>query len=102
MVVSEVRGDTQVNDALLQKYLATIKKRVNNFDSVEISHVPREQNTRADVLSKLARTRVSGINHYFVQETLAKPSYGMSAMVAIVKPIPGRSCGSKNDKEKSL
>lgn len=58
-----MRGDTQVNDDLLQKYLATVKKRIGNFDLVEISHIPREQNTRVDVLSKLANTRAGGINH---------------------------------------
>lgn len=36
MVVSEVRGDTQVKDALLQKYLATVKKRVDNHRSTLI------------------------------------------------------------------
>jgi len=31
LVVSKVRGDAQVKDALLHKYLATVKKRVDNF-----------------------------------------------------------------------
>lgn len=70
LVVSQVRGDTQVKDALLQKYLATVKKMIIDFNLVEISHIPREQNTRADVLSKVESTRSSRINHYFVQETL--------------------------------
>lgn len=87
LVVSQVRSDTQVKEALFQKYLATKKKRINNFDLVEISHIPREQNTRADVLSKLASTRASRINHSFMQETLEKPSHGTGTMVATVEPI---------------
>lgn len=55
-----MRDDAQVKDTFLQKYLTTVKERISNFDSVEISRFLREQNTRADMLSKLARTRVSG------------------------------------------
>ena len=51
-------------------------------------HILREQNTRANILPKLASTRASGINHSFVHETLEKPSYGTGAMVATVEPIP--------------
>jgi ribonuclease HI len=66
LVVSQVKGEAQVKGALLQKYLATVKEKIDNFDSIEIVHIPREQNTRADVLSKLATTRENRINHSFV------------------------------------
>jgi ribonuclease HI len=89
LVVSQVTGDVQVKKALVHKYLSMVKKKIGNFDSVEISHIPREQNTRADILSKLASTRVSGTNHSFAQETLEKPSYGMDVVVvATVKSAP--------------
>lgn len=78
-----------MKDALLQKYLATVKERIGNFDSVEIPLIPREENTRADVLSKLASTRVSRINHSFLQKALEKPSYRTSATtIAVVEPAP--------------
>lgn len=83
-----MRGDTQVKDALLQKYLATVKKMIIDFNLVEISHIPREQNTRVDVLSKVESTRSSRINHYFVQETLERPNYGTNIIVAVVEPVP--------------
>jgi len=54
-----VKDDAQVKDALLQKYLATVKERIINFDLVEIMHIPREKNTRADVFSKLASTKAN-------------------------------------------
>jgi hypothetical protein len=37
-------------------------------------YVPREQNARADLLSKLASTKKPGSNRTFIQETIANPS----------------------------
>jgi hypothetical protein len=66
-----------------------VKERINNFDSVEIVHITRELNMRAEVLSKLASTRANGINHSFVQETLERPNYGASTIiVAMAEPAP--------------
>jgi hypothetical protein len=39
-----------------------------------MSHVPREQNTRADILSKLACTRTANENKTVIQEVLNEPS----------------------------
>ena len=82
-----MKGKAQVKDALLRKYLATVKERINNFDSMEIVHIPREKNMKEDVLSKLASTRENGVNHSFIQETLEKTRYGASIItVATVEP----------------
>jgi len=89
LVVSQVKGEAQVKDALLHKYLAMVKERIGNFDSVEIIHIPREQYKTSDVLSKLSSTRTNKINHSFIQDTLEKPSYGTSAIkVAMAEPAP--------------
>jgi hypothetical protein len=37
-------------------------------------YVPREQNARADLLSKLASTKKPGSNRTFIQETITNPS----------------------------
>ncbi|KAI5426493.1 hypothetical protein KIW84_032070 [Lathyrus oleraceus] len=47
-------------------------------------HVPRYQNTKADVVSKLASTRMHDIDNSFIQETLGGPSIPTSAIVAVV------------------
>lgn len=87
-----MRGEAQLKGSLLQKYLATIKERIENFHLVEIIHIPGEKHTKVDVLSKLASTRANVINHSFVQETLEKPRYGTSAItVATTVPAPQRS-----------
>lgn len=42
---------------------------LSNFKEYEIAHVPYEENTSADVISRLTSTRSLGINHSFVHET---------------------------------
>jgi hypothetical protein len=47
---------------------------MKEFETVEVTHVPREQNTRADILSKLASTRTANGNKTVIQEVLSEPS----------------------------
>lgn len=42
------------------------------------------KNTRDDVLTKVERTRVSRINHYFIQETLENFNLSIIVVVSII------------------
>ena len=53
---------------------------MEKFKSVEVKHVPREHNLRADILSKLVSTKKKGRNKSVIQEVLPRPS--------IEKPSP--------------
>ncbi|XP_025685479.1 uncharacterized protein [Arachis hypogaea] len=57
VITSQVNGTYQARDSLLQKYLEKVKELTKQFKEVTIQHVPRERNTRADLLSKLASTK---------------------------------------------
>jgi ribonuclease HI len=59
LVASQVTGEFQVKEDHLQKYVQLVLKKMKEFEAVEVTHVPREQNTRADILSKLASTEPS-------------------------------------------
>lgn len=87
LVVSQVKGEAQEKDALLQKYLRTVREKTNKFESVDIVHILREQNTITDVLSKLASPRTTGVNHSFMKEILERPIYGkeVEAVVAMAE-----------------
>ncbi|XP_058721487.1 uncharacterized protein LOC131593221 [Vicia villosa] len=52
---------------------------MKNFTKVEVEHIPREHNYRADVLPKLASTRKKGGNKSVIQEILSRPSVDKSA-----------------------
>ncbi|XP_057434469.1 uncharacterized protein LOC130727374 [Lotus japonicus] len=50
---------------------------------VQINHVPRKENTRADILSKLASTKKPGNNKSAIQEVLNSPSIENEEVMAI-------------------
>ncbi|GAU45490.1 hypothetical protein TSUD_191100 [Trifolium subterraneum] len=57
LVASQVSGKYQTKEERLLEYLHLIKEKLAKFKETEVKHVPREHNSRADVLSKLASTR---------------------------------------------
>ncbi|XP_057739852.1 uncharacterized protein LOC130956943 [Arachis stenosperma] len=72
LVVQQVNRSFQVKDQILQRYLDVVQQLLTNFLKVTIHHIPREQNHRADVLSKLATTQAHTAK--LLQSTLEKPS----------------------------
>jgi hypothetical protein len=56
------------------QYVQLVLEKMNEFETVEVTHVHREQNTRADILSKLASTRTASRNKTVIQEVLDEPS----------------------------
>ncbi|XP_057730408.1 uncharacterized protein LOC130945718 [Arachis stenosperma] len=67
VVTSQVNGSYQAKDSLLQKYLEKVKSLSQKFEEVTVHHVPRERNTRADLLSKLASTKPGEGNRSLIQ-----------------------------------
>jgi ribonuclease HI len=74
LVTNQVSGEFQTRDPQLTKYLEKVNKLAKCFNSFQLIYVPREQNARADLLSKLASTKKPGSNRTFIQETIANPS----------------------------
>ena len=57
------------------------------LDTLEVRHVLREENIRADILSKLASIKHGGNNQSLIQETLKFPSITDSLPILVVKEI---------------
>uniref|UniRef100_A0A151UDR6 Gypsy retrotransposon integrase-like protein 1 n=1 Tax=Cajanus cajan TaxID=3821 RepID=A0A151UDR6_CAJCA len=74
LMVEQLSGTYQAKDVLLQRYFHIASQQISSFDEFTIQHVPREQNTRADLLSKLASTKRPGQYQTIIQETLHSPS----------------------------
>ena len=55
--MSQVAGTYQAKDMLLQKYLAKVQGLIEIFEVYEIRHVPRVENSRADIPSNIANTK---------------------------------------------
>ena len=74
LVTSQVTGEYQVREEHLQDYVQVVLIKMKKFESVEVTHVPHEQNTQADILSKLASTQTANGNKTVIQEVLNEPS----------------------------
>ena len=73
-MASQVTDEFQVKKDHLQQYVQVVLEKMKEFETVEVTHVPREQNTRADILSKLATTQTASGNKIVIQEVLNEPS----------------------------
>ena len=54
LVVNQMKGEFEAKDPIMSKYLEKSKAMVARLDYFNIHHVPREKNSRADTLSRLA------------------------------------------------
>ncbi|XP_072058233.1 uncharacterized protein [Arachis hypogaea] len=73
IVTSQVNGEYQASDSLLQKYLEQVNRLSKEFDEVTVQHVPREKNTRANLLSKMASTKPGTDNRSLIQGLMKEP-----------------------------
>ena len=69
---------------LLQKYLTKVKELLKKLDDPKVQHVPREENVKADILSKLTR----GNNKSLIQETLKAPSITKAVLTLAIEESP--------------
>jgi len=83
LVAGQVNGEYQAREPLLQKYHNMTKKLMLQFEEVSIVHVPRCNNARADVLSKLMSTRKTGQHKTLIQEVLNTPSWDRDYVLEI-------------------
>jgi len=69
-MVRQIKGQFKVKEPLLLKYHQEVKRKIKNFDEITLENVFREQNTRADALSKLEndkRPNYSIVCHFLYQ-----------------------------------
>ncbi|KAK2410326.1 hypothetical protein QL285_045693 [Trifolium repens] len=85
LVTNQVSGECQTKDPQLVKYLERVQSLASQFKRFELIYVPREQNARADLLSKLASTKKPGNNRTVIQETIAKPSAETAEILMLVE-----------------
>ena len=74
LVVSQIKGEYQAKEPIMQKYLAKVQDALVGLSKFEIGHIPREENARADLLYKLASTKKASNYHSVVEEVIPYPS----------------------------
>ena len=73
LVIKQVTGIYQAKDPQLAAYLRYVMLLKDAFAEFELVHVPREQNSRADLLAKLASSGKGNNQRSVIHETLKKP-----------------------------
>ncbi|XP_014506412.1 uncharacterized protein LOC106766176 [Vigna radiata var. radiata] len=74
LVVGQMNGDFQVREDHLLRYYHQAYSLVKDFEDVKIQHIPREQNARADLLSKLSTGKEKGQLTTIIRQVLLQPS----------------------------
>lgn len=73
LITGQVSGEYQAQDRQLACYLEFVHHLTSSFSSFRLIHVPREQNSRADLLAKLASNSRPGHHNSVIRETLIAP-----------------------------
>ncbi|XP_061364982.1 uncharacterized protein LOC133308378 [Gastrolobium bilobum] len=74
LVTSQIGGSYQAKGPLLAKYLDFARQLITEFEKVEVHHIPRNENSRADILSKLASTKGWGNHRTVVEQDIPEPA----------------------------
>ncbi|XP_061373314.1 uncharacterized protein LOC133315664, partial [Gastrolobium bilobum] len=78
LVTCQISGEYQAKGSLMCKYLEIAKDIMETFMTVKVEHIRRGENTRADILAKLASTKSPGNNRSVIQHNLQTPCVVMS------------------------
>ena len=74
-MAGQVKGDFEAREENMKKYLQNMKDLVLKFSNFDIQQIPRPENSRANLLSKLAMMSFSNsLSQRTFFETLKKPN----------------------------
>ncbi|GKD19412.1 reverse transcriptase domain-containing protein [Tanacetum coccineum] len=85
LVASQINRDYVACKENMIRYLTTAKEYIKCFKSFRIKNIPRSQNQKADVLSKLASVAFNHLTKEILVETLDTPSMDCGEINAIVE-----------------
>ncbi|GJT60139.1 reverse transcriptase domain-containing protein [Tanacetum coccineum] len=85
LVASQINGDYVACKENMIRYLTKAREYIKCFKSFRIKNIPRNQNQKADVLSKLASVAFNHLTKEILVETLDTPSMDCGEINAIVE-----------------
>ena len=74
LVVGQVKGELEARDPRMQGYLSQVRRMQTKFESFNLSHIPRGENTHADSLATLATSSVRNFPRLIIVEDLPTPT----------------------------
>ncbi|GJS86690.1 reverse transcriptase domain-containing protein [Tanacetum coccineum] len=85
LVASQVEGSYEAKSEKTKKYKERALEMIHSFNNFQISHISREDNKKADALSKLAAVQCEGLTKGVLIEELNERSVDMVEVNAIIK-----------------
>ena len=73
-VVKQIEDSYEARGEKMILYLKNVRELLKKFTQVQVRHVPRAKNTRADALAKLATTPQEDLDRLIPVEHLSEPS----------------------------
>ncbi|RDY08210.1 hypothetical protein CR513_07576, partial [Mucuna pruriens] len=79
LVVGQVSREFQAKEPHMFRYCHNVIRMLQNFEAHELKHIPRDENTKVDLLAKLASTKKPWQHHIVIQKTI-KSLYNRRAL----------------------
>ncbi|XP_061349744.1 uncharacterized protein LOC133294981 [Gastrolobium bilobum] len=73
LVTFQISSEYQTKGPLMCRYLEKVKELMESFEGVEVEHIRRAENARADILAKMASTKSPGNNRSVIQHNMPNP-----------------------------
>ena len=74
LIVSQVKEELEARDARMQEYLIQVRRVQTKFESFNLSHIPRGENTHVDSLATLATSSAQSLPQVIIIEDLCTPT----------------------------
>ena len=74
LVIEQIKGEYEAKEERMQKYLRLTNHLTKEFDEVEFTQVPRNQNALVDEIAKLASSEEGELSNNLAMEVQKHPS----------------------------
>ena len=78
LVVKQIEDSYEARGEKMILYLKKVRELLKKFARVEVRHIQRAENSRADALAKLATTSQEDLNRLIPIEHLSEPSVDLN------------------------
>ena len=74
LIVGQVKGELEARDTRMKEYLSQVRRIQTKFESFDLSHIPRGENTHADSLATFATSLARNLPRVIIVEDLYIPT----------------------------